>query len=60
MGLSRRRFTRNFRVGSTAATNGVSLAEFARELEVNPKVLHRGRDEFRQGARRTFPGQGKP
>lgn len=31
----------------------------ARALEVNPKVLHRWRREFRGGPRNAFPGNGK-
>jgi transposase-like protein len=35
---------------------GISIAEVARGLEVNPKVLHRWRREFRQGPGNAFPG----
>ena len=38
---------------------GVSIAEAARALEVNPNVLHRWRREFRQGLGNVFPGNGK-
>jgi transposase len=38
---------------------GVSIAEVARGLEVNPNVLHRWRREFRQGPGNAFPGNGK-
>ena len=38
---------------------GVSIAEVARALEVNPNVLHRWRKEFRQGPGNAFPGQGQ-
>ena len=38
---------------------GISIAEVARGLEVNPNVLHRWRREFRQGPGNAFPGQGK-
>jgi transposase len=37
---------------------GVSMAEAARVLEVNPNVLHRWRREFRQGSGNAFPGNG--
>src|ERR1700757_918252 len=38
---------------------GVSMAEVARAMEVNPNVLHRWRKEFRQGPGNAFPGQGQ-
>ena len=38
---------------------GVSIAEAALALEVNPNVLHRWRREFRQGTGNAFPGNGK-
>ena len=33
--------------------------EVARALEVNAKMLHRRRREFRQGSGNVFPGNGK-
>jgi transposase-like protein len=39
--------------------NGISIAEVARGLEVNPNVLHRWRRGFRQGPGNAFPGNGK-
>jgi transposase len=60
MGLSRRRFTREFkRAAVERLEQGVSLGEVARALEVNPNVLHRWRREFRQGPGNAFPGFGK-
>jgi transposase-like protein len=38
---------------------GISVAEVARAMEVNPNVLHRWRKEFRQGPGNAFPGQGQ-
>ncbi len=39
MGLSRRRFTKEFKLGGVRRLEaGVSLAEVARGLEVNPKA----------------------
>ena len=38
---------------------GISIAEVARALEVNPNLLHRWRSEFRQGPGNAFPGQGQ-
>jgi transposase len=60
MGLSRRRFTREFKLTAIQRLEqGISIAEVARALEVNPNVLHRWRSEFRQGPGNAFPGQGQ-
>jgi transposase-like protein len=56
MGLSRRQFTKEFKLAAVRRPEqGVSIAEVARALEVNPNVLHRWRREFRHG-----PGNGVP
>ena len=39
---------------------GISIAEVARALEVNPNVLHRWRREFRRGPGNAFSGNGRP
>ncbi len=60
MGLSRRQFTREFKLAALQRLEmGVSVAEVARAFEVNPNVLHRWRREFRQGPGNAFPGLGK-
>ena len=60
MGLSRRRFTREFKLAAIQRLNaGVSIAEVARGLEVNASVLQRWRSEFRQGPGNAFPGRGQ-
>jgi transposase-like protein len=60
MGLSRRQFTREFKLTAVRRLEeGVSLGEVARALEVNANVLHRWRREFRQGPGNAFPGAGK-
>src|SRR5271170_4620531 len=60
MGLSRRQFTQEFKLAAVRRLEqGVSIAEVARGLEVNPNVLHRWRREFRQEPGNAFPGQGK-
>ena len=60
MGLSRRQFTKEFKLAAVRRLEeGVSMAEVARGLEVNPKVLHRWRREFRQGPGNAFPGKGQ-
>jgi transposase-like protein len=44
MGLSRRQFTKEFKLAAVRRLEqGVSIAEVARALEVNPNVLHRWR-----------------
>jgi transposase len=61
MGLSRRQFTKEFKLAAVRRLEqGVSIAEAARALEVNPNVLHLWRREFRQGPGNVFPGNGKP
>ena len=60
MGLSRRQFTREFKLAAIQRLEeGVSLGEAARALEVNPNVLQRWRREFRHGPGNAFPGLGK-
>src|SRR5690348_14216912 len=60
MGLSRRQFTQEFKLAAVRRLEqGVSIAEVARGLEVDPNVLHRWRREFRQGPGNAFPGFGK-
>ena len=60
MGLSRRRFTREFKLAAVERLEqGVSVGEVARALEVNPNVLQRWRREFRQGPGNAFAGLGK-
>jgi transposase-like protein len=60
MGLSRRRFTREFKLAAIQRLEqGISFAEVTRALEVNPNLLHRWRSEFRQGPGNAFPGQGQ-
>src|SRR5499426_4892191 len=60
MGLSRRQFTKEFKLAAVRRLEqGVSIAEVARALEVNPNVLHRWRRELRQGPGNAFPGNGK-
>jgi transposase-like protein len=59
MGLSRRRFTREFKLAAIQRLEqGIAIAEIARALEVNPNLVHRWRSEFRQGPGNAFPGQG--
>jgi transposase-like protein len=60
MGLSRRRFTREFKLAAIRRLEqGISIAEVTRSLEVSANLLHRWRSEFRQGPGNAFPGQGQ-
>jgi transposase len=60
MGLSRRRFTREFKLAAMQRLEqGISIAEVARALEVNSNLLQRWRNEFRQGPGNAFPGHGQ-
>src|ERR1035441_6054597 len=61
MGLSRRQFTREFKLAAVRRLEaGGSLAEAARAVGVNPHVLHRWRRGFRQAPGNAFPGNGQP
>src|ERR1700746_1045815 len=60
MGLSRRQFTREFKLAAVRRLEaGGSITGVARGLEVKPNVLHRWRREFRQGPGNVFPGHGQ-
>src|SRR5579884_759224 len=60
MGLSRRQFTREFKLAAIQRLEmGASVAEGSRAFEVNPNTLHRWRQEFRQGPGNAFSGLGK-
>lgn len=60
MGLSRRKFTREFKLAAIEQLEaGASVAGVARAYEVSPNLLHRWRLEFRQSPATAFPGAGK-
>ena len=60
MGLSRRQFTKDFKLAAIQRMEmGASVAEVARAFEVNPNLFHRWRQEFRRGPGNAFPGLGK-
>jgi transposase len=60
MGLSRRQFTREFKLAALQRLEmGASVGEVARAFEINPNLLHRWRQEFRQGPGNAFPGVGQ-
>lgn len=61
MGLSRRQFTREFKLGALRRIEqGASVAEVARSLEIKPKLLYRWREELDRHAAGAFPGRGQP
>ena len=60
MGLSRRMFTREFKLAAIEQLEtGVSMAEVARAFEVHPSLLQRWQQEFRQAPATAFPGPGR-
>ena len=60
MGLSRRKFTREFKLDAIERLeSGASVAEVARALEVNAGLLQRWRQEFRESPGRAFAGAGQ-
>ena len=60
MGLSRRKFTREFKLEAVRRLEqGEPVAALARALEVNPNLLYRWQLEYRQAPATAFPGQGK-
>ncbi|MGC2526558.1 MAG: transposase [Candidatus Acidiferrum sp.] len=60
MGLSRRKFTREFKLAALERIErGESLAAVARAVEVNPNLLQRWRQEFHASPGRAFPGKGR-
>ena len=57
---SRRVFTREFKLAAVKELeSGKPLGYVARQLEVNPNVLHRWRREFREQPTQAFSGHGK-
>ena len=60
MGLSRRKFTREFKLSAVRRLEmGVPITELARAIEVNPNTLHRWRREHLERPGNAFPGKGK-
>src|SRR5581483_7479993 len=60
MGLSRRQFTREFKLGALRRVEqGASIGEVARALEIKPKLLYRWREELRRSPAQAFPGTGQ-
>jgi transposase-like protein len=60
MGLSRRKFTKEFKIAALRQLDaGASTAAVARSCEINPSLLHRWRRDFQQSPEQAFPGLGK-
>ena len=60
MGLSRRKFTKEFKIAALGQLDaGVSIAAVSRSCEINPNLLHRWRKDFQQSPEHAFPGLGK-
>src|SRR5512146_2622100 len=60
MKVERRVFTREFKVAAIKELeSGKSAGVVARQLEINPNMLHRWRRELRQEPTRAFSGQGR-
>jgi transposase-like protein len=60
MGLSRRRFSREFKLGAVRRVEqGATVASIARALEIKPKLLGRWCEEFRRVRRVPSPAGGR-
>jgi len=60
MGLSRRKFTREFKEAAVRRLElGATVAEVSRGCEVNANVLQRWRREMRAGEGRPLQGRGE-
>jgi len=59
MSMSRRKFTKEFKEAAIRRLElGASLAEVARQCEVDPNLLHRWKRELREMGVRAFSGHG--
>lgn len=60
MGLSRRKFTKEFKIAALRQVDvSGSIAAVARSCEINPNLLHRWRKNFQEAPEHAFPGLGK-
>jgi transposase len=60
VGLTQRRFTREFKLGALRQlASGKSFARLARELELHENVLRRWQREYEKEPGRAFPGKGQ-
>jgi transposase len=62
MGTSRRKFTSEFKQEAVRlmTVQGVPLAKASRDLDINPNMLRRWRQELGQHGEKAFPGNGLP
>jgi transposase len=60
MGVPRKQYSREFKQEAVrlVTQGGVSLAQAARDLDLNENMLGRWKKEFEQHASTAFPGQG--
>lgn len=58
--VQRRKFSKEFKLESVnmVLVKGVSIAQAARDLDVNENVLSRWVREFKQSEQQAFPGHG--
>jgi transposase len=59
--MERRRFTREFKLEAAklVSERGVSIAQAARDLDINGQVLRRWVKEFGSDPQEAFPGHGQ-
>ncbi len=59
--MRRREYTKEFKQEAVALSNeqGVTAAQVARDLGIDPALLYRWRAEMRSDGEETFPGKGK-
>lgn len=62
MRRTRRTFTREYKTEAVGflSSGDRSLASVARDLDLDPKLLRRWRDELNQEGSKAFPGHGNP
>jgi len=60
MSRTRRSFSREFKVEAVrmVTSGGHRLAQVARDLELDPKLIRRWREELKQEGVQAFPGKG--
>ncbi len=59
--MRRREYTKEFKQEAVALSNeqGVTAAQVARDLGIDPALLYRWRSEMRSDGEEAFPGKGK-
>ena len=60
--MQRRKYTEEFKREAVrlASERDVSLAQIAKEIDINENMLRRWRKEYQQQGNSAFPGQDKP